>query len=113
MTSAGIEMTEPKELEQTYEPGIDYSDAEVIEDLERRQFLVRDLGYKNATMKALSDQRRHKYRRRPMRVPEPLIQPKWPWADDFPVLLQCNSCYLTRLEELQWRPGVEGHKRQK
>jgi len=78
MTSAGIEMKEPREFKQDYEPGIDYGNAEAIEDLERRQFLVHNLGDKNATIKALMDKRRHKYRRRPMRVPEPLIQPIWP-----------------------------------
>jgi len=78
MTSAGIEMKEPPEFELAYEPGIDYGDAEAIEDLERRQFLVYDLGDKNATIRALNDQRRHKYRRRPMRKIEPLMQPVWP-----------------------------------
>lgn len=78
MTSAGIEMKEPMEFWQPYEPGIDYGNAEAIEDLERRQFLVHNLGDKNATMKALTDERRTRHRRRPMRVPEPLIQPKWP-----------------------------------
>lgn len=78
MMSAGIEMTEPKEFEPDYEPGINYGDAEAIEDLERRQFLVRDLGFKNATIKALNEQQRHRHRRRPMRFPEPLVQPIWP-----------------------------------
>jgi len=87
MTSAGITLKEPKEFQPIYEPGIDYGDAEAIEDLERRQFLVRDLGFKNATMKALTEQRRHKYRKRPMRIPEPLMQPKWPWENYFPCCL--------------------------
>jgi len=78
MTSAGIEMKEPDEVLQPNEPGIDYGDAESIEDLERRQFLVHDIGDKNATLKALKEQRRHKGRKRPMRVPEPLMQPVWP-----------------------------------
>lgn len=78
MTSAGIEMNEPQEFKSTYEPGIDYGDAEVIGDLERRQFLVHDLGFKNAMIRALNDQQRSKGRRRPMRVPEPLMQPVWP-----------------------------------
>jgi len=78
MKSAGIEMIEPPEFRQTHEPGIDYGDAEVIEDLERRQFLVHDLGYKSATTKALNDERRHRHRHRPMRCPEPLMQPAWP-----------------------------------
>lgn len=78
MTSVGIEMTEPEEFEQTYEPGIDYSDAEAIEDLERRQFLVRDLGYRMSTLKALNNERRRKGRPRPIPFPEPLTQPVWP-----------------------------------
>jgi len=83
MTSAGIEMTEPEEYEPVYEPGIDYGNAEAIADLERRQFLVHDLGDKNATIKALNKAHKHKRgRRRPMRVPEPLVQPIWPWANN-------------------------------
>ena len=78
MTSAGIEMAEPEEVPDVYEPGIDYGDAEAIADLERRQFLVHDLGDKNATIKALNKAQRHVGRRRPMRVPEPLVQPIWP-----------------------------------
>ena len=71
-------MREPKEVEPTYEPGIDYSDAEALDDLERRQFLVRDLGFMNATKKALNIQRKLRHRHRPMRRPEPLVQPSWP-----------------------------------
>lgn len=78
MTTAGIEMKEPEEFQQKYDPGIDYSNAEAIEDLERRQFLVHDLGYRMSTLKALNDERRKRGRRRPMRVPEPLMQPLWP-----------------------------------
>jgi len=78
MTSAGIEMNEPEEFKQPYDPGIDYGDAEALEDVERRQFLVRDLGYKMSTLKALNNQRRHKGRPRLIPVPEPLVQPRWP-----------------------------------
>jgi len=78
MTSAGVEMKEPDEVKAPYTPGIDYGDAEALEDVERRQFLVHDLCYRMWTLKALNDQRRRKGRRRPMRVPEPLVQPVWP-----------------------------------
>ena len=96
MKSAGIKLYEPKEFHLYYQPGIDYGDAEAVEDLERRQFLVRDLGFKNATMKALTEQRRHKYRKRPMRYPEPLIQPKWPWENDFQCCLFTSSDQIGR-----------------
>jgi len=78
MTSAGIEMKEPEEFKQAYDPGIDYGDAEALEDVERRQFLVRDFGYRMSTLKALNNQRRHKYRPRPIPAVEPLVQPIWP-----------------------------------
>jgi len=77
MTSSGVEMTEPDEVEPAYEPGIAYGNAEEVADIERRQFLVRDLGFKNATIRALNDEKRRRGRRRPMRAPEPLVQPFW------------------------------------
>jgi len=78
MMSAGVELREPKEVRPVFEPGIDYSDVEALEDVERRQFLLYELGDKTATIRALNDLRRHKYRRRGMLAPKPLFQPAWP-----------------------------------
>jgi large subunit ribosomal protein L18 len=77
VVAGGVELSEPEEVQPEYEPGIDYDNAEVVDDLERRQWLVYRLGEKSTTMKALNYQHRLRTRRRPKMRPTPLEAPSW------------------------------------
>jgi len=77
VTAGGVELSEPDEVELTYEPGIDYDDPEAMADLERRQRLVYELGEKSSTTRALADQQRTRGRRRQRGRPIELEAPTW------------------------------------
>ena len=77
MTDAGIELSEPDEVEPHYEPGIDYDDVEAVDDLKRRQRLVYELGEKSTITKALADEQRTRGRRQQKGRPVELESPSW------------------------------------
>ena len=77
LTAGGVELSEPEEVQPAYQPGIDYDDNEAVAELERRQWLVHDLGTKSATTRALAEQQRSRGRRRPRTKPTPLEAPTW------------------------------------
>jgi len=75
--SGGVSLAEPTEQTPDYEPGIDYSDPTAVADLERRQWLVFNLGEASATLKHLKGMRRVKGRRRRKAMPTKLEQPSY------------------------------------
>jgi len=77
LTAGGVDLSEPEEMKPEYQPGIDYDDAEALADLERRQWLVHDLGTKSSATRALIEQQRTRGRRRPRTKPTPLEAPTW------------------------------------
>lgn len=77
LVDGGIDLSEPEEVVADYEPGIDYSNKEEVDDLHRRQWLVYKLGTKSRTMKILSVKRKLRGRRRPLPTPTALEQPSY------------------------------------
>lgn len=77
LLDGGIELSEPSEVVPHYEPGIDYSNQEELDDLFRRQRLVKKLGPKSTIIKNLREKTYQPERKRPKAVPTPLEAPSY------------------------------------